>query len=96
MMGNFISEETRKKIASSNSRPVGSKCKNELGYIIIKTENGWLREHRVIMEKELGRKLIADEVIHHKNGKRDDNRIMNLQVMTRSEHAKLQHLKKAA
>ena len=45
--------------------------------------------HRWLMEKELGRKLNSDEVVHHKNGDPLDNTIDNLQVMTRSEHAKL-------
>ena len=46
-------------------------------------------EHRKIMEEFLGRKLTKDEVVHHKNGIRNDNRIENLMVMTNSEHAKL-------
>ena len=46
-------------------------------------------EHRLIVEKFLGRKLRRDEVIHHINGDKADNRIENLQIMDQSEHLKL-------
>lgn len=45
-------------------------------------------EHRVIMENFLERKLMPDEVVHHINGNKADNRIENLQVMTRAEHTR--------
>lgn len=44
------------------------------------------------MEKKIGRNLKEDEVVHHKNHIRDDNRIENLQLMTFKEHASL-HMK---
>jgi hypothetical protein len=37
----------------------------------------------------LGRKLSPNEVVHHKNEDYTDDRIENLEVMTRSEHMKL-------
>lgn len=58
---------------------------------VIKTINGVQHlEHRLIMEEHLGRKLSADEVVHHINGDKKDNRIDNLQVMTWSEHSRLE------
>jgi hypothetical protein len=46
-------------------------------------------QHREVAEQALGRKLTRDEVVHHENRDKADNRVENLRVMTRAEHAKL-------
>jgi len=48
-----------------------------------------VREHRLIMEKHIGRNLKKTEVVHHENRNRLDNRIENLRLFkNHSEHLK--------
>lgn len=48
-------------------------------------------EHRLVMEQQLGRKLRRDETVHHRNGKRADNRPRNLELWA-SRHPKGQRV----
>jgi hypothetical protein len=60
----------------------GGKWKDKNGYIM--TKQG--PEHRIVMEEHLGRKLYSWEYVHHLNAVKDDNRIENLQVVTKKIH----------
>ena len=52
-------------------------------------KKGNMKQHRRIMEEFIGRPLAKDEVVHHKNGIKTDNRIENLEILNRSEHSSM-------
>jgi hypothetical protein len=55
-------------------------------YESVYTKGKKITEHRMIMEKYLGRKLLNTEIIHHINGDVIDNSIDNLMICTRAKH----------
>lgn len=69
-------------------------AKSGQGYLMVwipnhpmATVNGYVLQHRHAMELHIGRYLTAEEVVHHRNGNREDNRIENLQLFANNpEH----------
>lgn len=84
--GKHHSNKTKEIIGLANSgehnknwKPIGYKMINVDGYVIMKIgDKKWQREHTYLVERFIGRKMSEREVIHHINGIKDDNRLINL------------------
>ena len=58
-------------------------------YTEVRIDGRKTKQHRIIMEAHLGRKLRSDEIVHHKDGNGQNNNINNLVLMSISAHSRL-------
>lgn len=103
--GKILSEAQRKAISERNScnynglNGYGHTKNHNRGYILAYApkhpnahKDGYVMLHTVLMELKIGRYLNGDEVVHHINHNRSDNRIENLVLMNKHEHSAM-HMK---
>lgn len=102
-LGKHLLGETKKKMSAAlsgekNPNWIGGCVADGYGYVYIKKRdhpncncNGYIYEHRLVMEEFLGRYLAKEEVVHHINEIRDNNRIENLMLFANNKEHKAYH-----
>jgi hypothetical protein len=75
----------RTQFGEGNTNWKGGKSIDLNGYVIIRTNNKYVKEHRYVYEQHYGITLTPNQNIHHINGDRLDNRIENLELWDTSQ-----------
>lgn len=74
--GRYISESGHVRVWIDEKHP----------FAAMRQSNGYVSEHRLVMATSLNRCLTSEEIVHHKNGNKQDNSLVNLAITSQVEH----------
>lgn len=74
----------------------GGRRISNYGYVLLHMPNhpmsrpdGYILEHRYVMSEHLGRLLLKEELVHHIDGNKLNNAIVNLELTNLSDHRRI-------
>lgn len=92
-----LKADDRFRRGKDNHKWKGGKSKTKEGYMLVLAPGEgsgvkrYVYEHRLVIQRHLGRRLTKDEAVHHIDGDRLNNSIENLLLISYQDHAKHHH-----
>jgi hypothetical protein len=93
-LGRSLNAVARRCHAIGISKPASERTgrtRTSHGYIQVRHEGRYVYEHRLVVERAIGRPLSNLEQVHHINGVKDDNRLQNLELCASLADHKRRH-----
>lgn len=90
----IVGQKNRDRRGKDHPSWTGGRYVDHHGYVMVSTRSGrigsgwenYRKEHVVVMEQHLGRKLTRGEVVHHIDGDKTNNKMDNLWLTTQGGH----------